>query len=338
MTRRHLLRIVFGLVLSAICLYFSMREVTVGELMAELAGAEHLYLIPAMVAVIVSLVVRAHRWQLILAPIKRVPFGSAFSAVSIGFMANNVLPMRAGEVVRAVVIGRKESISRSAALATVAVERVFDVLALVGILAIGAVTHGLPSEIHTPLRVFAVVSVAVLAALAVVARRTESTGSVVRVLPGGTSRWGDRVARLLDSFRNGLEILRSPRVTVFCLLESVGVWICYMAAYHWSLEAFALDLPLGAPLLLVGVVSIGVMLPSAPGYLGTMQYFFTLAVEPFGVDEKVAVSASWFYWFGQYAPVTLLGLVYFLRENVSFRSALDSPGPVDEAPVTETRR
>ena len=100
-----------------------------------------------------------------------------------------------------------------------------------------------------------------------------------------------------------------------------------MATYHFSLVAFDLELGLRAPILLLGVVSIGVMLPSAPGYIGTMQFFFMMALRPFHVDENLALSASFFFWVAQYVPVTVIGLVYFARENVNFRSVLNEERP-----------
>jgi hypothetical protein len=158
---------------------------------------------------------------------------------------------------------------------------------------------------------------------ALLARTASPAQTFVHRFPGGKSRWGARIGRQLDSFRAGLGVFRSLRDTIVTLVVSGLVWGCFVAAYHFTLVAFDLELGLRAPILLLGVVSIGVMLPSAPGYIGTMQWFFQQAVAPFGVSGSLALSASFFFWFAQYLPVTLIGLAYFVAENVNFRAVLD---------------
>lgn len=322
MKRSAWLRVAFGLTLSAVFLYFSVRGVDIEAVKAALRGAEYLYLVPAMAVVTLSFFLRALRWLIILRPVKRVSVRNAFSATMIGFMANNVLPMRAGEVVRAVVIGRQESISRSSALATIVVERVFDIVALLVTLLAGAIGHELPREIANAVWVVALTTIFAFVALAVLARTESPAETFVRRFPGGGSKWGGRIARQLDYFRVGLGVFRNSVATAVTLVLSALVWGCFVAAYHFTLVAFDLHLGLRPPILLLGVVSIGVMLPSAPGYIGTMQWFFQKAVAPFGVGGSLALSASFFFWFAQYLPVTVIGLVYFVMENVNLKSVL----------------
>lgn len=315
-------RVAVGLTLSAVFLFFSLRDVDLSEVVTALESAQYLYLIPAMGVVLLSFFLRALRWRIILVPVKQVSVRNAFSATMIGFMANNVLPMRAGELVRAVVIGRQESISRSSSLATIVVERVFDIVALLATLMVGAIGHKLPEEIEHAVWIVGAATIAAFTLFTLLARTGRPAHSLLAKLPGGRSRWAGRIATQLDFFRAGLGVFRSASATIVTLLLSVVVWACFVAAYHFTLVAFDLHLGLRAPILLLGVVSIGVMLPSAPGYIGTMQWFFQKAVEPFGVDGSLALSASFFFWFAQYLPVTVVGLIYFLADNVNFKSVL----------------
>lgn len=332
MTRSTILRVSLGIGLSVVFLVISMRGVDLGEMTEALSHARYWTLIPAMGAVVLSFFLRAVRWQLILRSLRPVSLHDAYAATMIGFMANNILPMRIGEVVRAVVIGRRAKVSRSSALATVAVERVFDVVILLAVLVLGSAGYELPESIRGAIGVLGVGTVLILGVLVVLARR-ERVGAVVARLPGGSSRIGQKVAVTLDKFQDGFGIFRDARTVTLTLLLSVLVWGGFVVAYHYSLVAFGLDLSLRAPLFLLGVVSIGVMLPSAPGYIGTMQYFFAFAVEPFGVDRAVALSASWFFWFAQYVPVTLLGLGYFAHENVTLRGVMDDPDVKEDRPA-----
>jgi uncharacterized protein (TIRG00374 family) len=311
-------------VLSAVFLFSSMRGVRVAEVLDALRAAKYLYILPAMAMVVLSFAVRSLRWQVILDPVKRVGAGNAFSSTMIGFMANNVLPMRAGEVVRAIVIARQERVSRSSALATIVVERVFDTGALLLTLLLGAVGFDLPPQIRSGIWIVAGTTGLSLLIFWVLAVRKRGIGDRIKSLPGGGSRVGQRVASLFESFRLGLLVLRSwPRVLLIVLLSGL-VWVIFVFAYQLSFAAFDLHLSFRAPLFALGVVAIGIMLPSAPGYLGTMQYFFTFALATFGVEKSVAVSASWFFWAVQYFPVTVIGLAYFAKENLSLRQVFDT--------------
>ena len=323
MTSSRTLRIVVGLAFSAVFLWLSVRGVNMTEVLHAIRSANYLYLVPAMLAVTFSFFVRALRWRVMLNPIKHVTVRNAFSATMIGFMANNVLPMRMGEVVRAVVIGRQESISPSAALATVVVERVFDVIALLIVLLIGSGGYELPPELRSGTWVITVVTVVVFIVFAILSRRHVSFDRLVQKLPGGRSRVGARVGRFLNAFQEGLGILRSSRQVILAFLLSGVIWGSFVLVYYLSLVAFGLELPLRAPLLLLGIVSIGVMLPSAPGYIGTMQAFYTLALVPFAVNSAVGLSSSWFFWIAQYLPVTLIGVLYFFRENLNLKTFMD---------------
>jgi uncharacterized protein (TIRG00374 family) len=333
MNAKLLARVLVGIGISVVFLWASTREVSLRDLLSALSHARYEYLLPAMLSVVGSFTVRALRWRWILHPIKPVSMRNAFSATMIGFMANNVLPMRAGEVLRAVAIGRTEKMSRSAAVATIALERVFDLVALLLVVLLGSRRHSLPAEIRGAMWVLWAGTLVTLIAATLLVRSSRGPGAWIEAAPGGKTRLGRRAARMMNAFQGGLGVLRDPKRTLGCLVLSAVVWGFFVLTYHFSLEAFRLGLSLDAPFLLLGVVSIGVMLPSAPGYIGTMQLFFTLALEPFGVDKTLALSASWFFWFAQYTPVTAIGLAYFARENMTLRSALATKGDEERASV-----
>jgi len=330
MTARNVARVAFGIGLSVLFLWLSTRDVSLRELLEALSHARYVYLLPAMLTVVGSFAVRALRWRLILRPIKGVAMRNAFSATMIGFMANNVLPMRAGEVLRAVAIGRSERMSRSAAVATIALERIFDLVALLLVVLLGSTRHALPQEIRGAMWVLWIGTLATLLAAAFLVRTNRGPGVWLARLPGSQTQIGRRLIRMVNAFQDGLAILRDPRRTIECLVLSGVVWAFFVLTYHLSLQALGLSLPIDASFLLLGVVSIGVMLPSAPGYIGTMQLFFTLALEPFSVDKTLALSASWFFWFAQYTPVTAIGLVYFAKENMTLRAALAGKGEYEK--------
>lgn len=329
------LRIAFGIVLSVVFLYFSLRGVDLGEAWASLKAAKHLYFFPAMIMVAISFFVRAVRWKVILGAMKPVSLSHAFSATMIGFMANNVLPMRAGELVRALAIGRHASLSRSSALATIVVERIFDMMILLIVLAIGASGKTIPNELRQGLIVVTVVTALMMVGFAIWARTGRRLGP--RIARMGGPRWGERLGSLVDSFQDGLGTLGSVRRGVRVFLLSIAVWGFFVAAVELCLQAFFIETGFKGPVFLLGVVSLGVMLPSAPGYIGTMQYFFTLSLAAFAIPKAVSVSASWFYWLAQYIPVTVVGLACVTRENMNLRGLTREAGAKGGEPALGER-
>ena len=127
-------KFIIGLLVSLVFLYLAFRKVDFSELWSALKGANYWYILPNIVLVILSMWMRAYRWKFMIHPIKKVGLGRLFSTVMIGFMANNVLPARLGEFVRAYSLGAKENISKSATFATIVIERIFDGFAILFIL------------------------------------------------------------------------------------------------------------------------------------------------------------------------------------------------------------
>lgn len=123
-----------GIGISVLFLFLAFRKVNLHELKKALESANYIYLIPAILLTILSLWIRAFRWQYILQPVREIRVSSLFSATMIGFMANNLLPVRLGEFVRAYTIGEKERISKSSSLATIVVERIFDGITILSFL------------------------------------------------------------------------------------------------------------------------------------------------------------------------------------------------------------
>ena len=136
-------RWIIGIVVSLFFLWVAFRQVSdVGHLAEALGSANYLWLAPAVALYLLGLLVRALRWRILLLPIARIPTGPLFGILSIGFLVNNVLPARLGEIARAILVGRRHGVSRSAALATVVVERIFDGVVMLLFLGVASATAG----------------------------------------------------------------------------------------------------------------------------------------------------------------------------------------------------
>lgn len=313
-------RTIAGILISIIFLYFAFRKVDFDELSEALAGAQYLYLIPVFVLAVLSLCVRALRWQYLLLPVKRISFGSLFTTATIGLMVNNLLPARLGEFVRAYLIGERENISKSAALATIVIERIFDGLAILMILiyAFAFRTVAFPHWFNKT--IYIVIGLYGLAIIFLILLRLRSNDAMkisnflTRPLPAKVRA---AIARALDSFVHGLEIIHNFKELIISFVLSVLVWVPNVVIVYILLRAFGIDLPFHSATVVFIIIAIGTMIPSAPGFVGTIQYCSVIGLAIFSVPKSIALSFSIVYHIGVFIPVTGTGLICLLLNNIS---------------------
>jgi len=314
--------LVLGLLISAFFLYLAFRNTDWHALGAHLGGARHAYLIPASLLTLFAFWIRAVRWGQLLAPLQRIGAGTLYSATMIGFMCNNVLPMRLGEFVRAWVIGRSTRVSPSAAFATIVIERLFDLFAMAGIfglILLFAPFHN--RSFKMGVLIACLLGGAVLAFLIAYYLMGERfRRRVEAILPRPIRA---RVLGLLRSFQAGLEIFRDPRRLLLIGILTFAMWFCFAIVIRIcfasaQLETGGATLPPLASLVVMVVMAIGIMVPSGPGFVGTLQAAAVLGLAIVGYhDRNKALSFSILYHFTQWFPVVLVGLIYLIRENLS---------------------
>jgi uncharacterized protein (TIRG00374 family) len=270
---------------------------------------------------------RARRWRYLFPPRSAPP--GLVPAVMIGYMANNVLPLRAGEVVRVYVVARR---SRAAgadatghafwtALATLVVERVLDSLAVVLMLAVLVLVVPVPAF----LQVGALAVLAVdLGGIAVLVALVAAPARCARLIERLSARWprlGQRTLSAFETFVRGLEGIRAPAHTLPILVWTVIVWVIPASAASLMLAAMNLELPWVAGWVVLAFVGLSISIPSAPGYVGVFHAAAALAVGLFGVAQEAAVGYALVFHASQILPVIALGWVYLLREQVSLGEA-----------------
>jgi len=321
-------RIVVGVLITVFFLWLAVRNVDIAAVRDALRHASYRYLIPAAVFCSTGYVLRTLRWQRILAPTKRVAFPRLFPVLMVGFTANNLLPARIGEFVRAFLLARRERVSPSFSLATIVLERVCDGLMLIALMA--ATLLLVPIPVNDP-KIALVESVAalifggatvVLILLLFIPRPILAVVRLcVRPLP---ARVAARITGLIDAFIVGLEALRSPLAIAKIAGLSVLIWACEAGTFGSALLAFPLGLERGewvaATAFLLVFVNLGIMIPSAPGYIGTYQLFATIALGAFAVPEAAGLVLSFVVHALQYSLVTTVGLFCIWRLGLSPRA------------------
>src|SRR5512139_1785487 len=145
----HALKLIIGLGIGAMFFYLAVRSVDIEQMLAALGRTHYGFVLLSAALMFAAHYLRALRWRYFLAPVKRVPTGSLFSALMIGYAANTFVPAHLGEVLRAFVIGKKQDISASAAFASIVVERIVDVVSLIAVMAIVIMVHPFPEWVET---------------------------------------------------------------------------------------------------------------------------------------------------------------------------------------------
>lgn len=312
-----------GAVISLAALYFFFSTVTLGDLTQALGHMNPWWLIPSTLLLAGAFGLRAVRWHFLMRPVARVGLRSLFAALMVGFLANNILPAHLGEVVRAMVLGREEKVSTSATLATVVLERVYDGLAVVLLLLLvllfldrpgaaveGAITlDGLRTAGWVGLAFFLGVLVVLQAFCFWRGPSLKVLGWCCRPLPAKLS---GPIMSFAGSFADGLAVARATDL-MWIAVYSMVIWGVY-GLWAWSLlPAFGLNLGFWAGALVEVVVALALIIPAAPGFVGTFHIAASSALLFFGVDATVAASYAMVLWLLHFVFTSLVGLYYFWR-------------------------
>ena len=331
-------RILVGVVISAVALYFALPPrdewATVG---AAFARVQYGYVVPIALLSVYSVVVRCQRWQLLLHPVGYVPMLPLVSATAIGFFCNMVLPLRAGEVIRPVLLARRTGTPVSSVFASVLVERLLDMLTILLFLGIVMAAVPVSEAIRRSGMVFVALAIVTVAFVVLLQRRHPAT---VRVLEGLVTRMPERArpraSAALHDFIAGLQGIGNAGTLAWIGLYSIYLWSVIAAVFAVGFVACDLPVPLvTGSLALVTVVAGAVSAPSAPGFIGTFQAGAVVALALFGIGRAEAIPYAFVIWAAQWATQIVLGVVFLLRENVSFRDiqAAESPdGAVQSEP------
>lgn len=314
-------RFLVGIALGAIFLYLSVRQVNFRETWETLRQARYHYLAGLFLLNFAALWLRSVRWRVFLKPVQVIPSARLLSPLCIGMMANFIFPARAGEFVRAYLVGRREGISKSSAFATVVVERLFDGMAIISFLALAPFLlpplEGKTSRLlqWSGLGIF-VFYFTVLAVLLVLSHHREALAGYLARSPLA-ARWKvvAKVFSLAMKFADGLAILKSRREAFFALALSYVIWIIAGVINLLMMRAIGLDLPLYAAFFLVVIQSFGVMVPS-PGFVGGYQFAHVFALGVYGVLESQAFSLSILIHAGYFFTFVGLGLFFLGREQL----------------------
>jgi uncharacterized protein (TIRG00374 family) len=350
--RTHV-RTAFVSLLAIALLAWFLRHANLADVWMQVRTARLDLLIVGLLLVAATYWARVCRWQQLLTPIGPTRFRNVFRATVIGFAALSLLPARAGDVLRPYLLARQERLSAPATFATIVLERVLDLFAVIALLAIFVWTFAnsstLPPRLLRPVVVSAAIASAVAVVLMIVmwvlASHPERVGRLVyaaaRVLP---HRIADRLAEFATTFSGGFAAARTPANLAMALVWSFPVWLT-IAAQTWVVtRAFGIDMPFTGSFLLQSLLVIGVAVPT-PGGVGSFHEAYRFGVTTFfhAANDR-AVAAAILVHALSFIPVVLVGIIFMAQDGLSVHRLKELAGEArqqemqqtDEVPILRT--
>jgi uncharacterized protein (TIRG00374 family) len=321
-----------GVVISAVFMYIALSGLHLDEVWEEVKNAKFIWLLPGVAIYFVGVWVRSWRWHYMLRPLKKISTKTMFPIVTIGYMGNNIYPARAGELLRAVVLKRREDVPVSASLATIIVERLFDGVVMLAFVFLNlpelarlTQDSGFVGNIQTlalwgTVAFFGALLVFLLAAMFPKTAKRLIERLVSRFVP---ARWQERLMGFVDRFLSGLESLRSPRDALMIFFTSVLIWLLETGKYWFVMHAFSFKVSFFALMLMNGIVNLATTIPSAPGYVGTFDLPGIALLTAYNIPKNIATGYTLVLHVALWLPITLLGVFYFTKEGLKWTEKID---------------
>ena len=339
------LKVAASLVISGFFIWLTLRNTDLGQVWVSLRSANYLYLVPYFAVLTAIHFCRVVRWGILLEPVGKPDFKRLNSAGAIGFMALMIMPFRLGEFARPLLVAEKGRIRRSAAMASVVVERVVDGIAM-GMVLIVALLFSNPATRNEAslqwvrvggLMVFGAFLALLVFLVVAYHKRDLAVRVVERVASPVSPKLAAKLAGMLDAFIGGLKLVPDRRKVALFFLLTAFYWGINGFGMALLARGFGLVLEPAATFAVLGVLVVGVMIPAGPGMLGTFQGAVILAMQLFfpGQGSEAPILAyAWVLWAAQFGQQVLFGLLFLTLGHISFGRLWDSSEEGDEEELT----
>ena len=309
-----------GIAFSALFLWLALRDTHWGGIKQAFANASIWPIIPMYICLACFYWLKAVRWRVLLSPSHQVGTRKLVPAMMAGAAGNNLLPAHFGEIVRVYYAGSRLNIPKSTVLATLVLERVLDIIVVLGILSIAFVFGGFSRALLGAGSLLLVIAVSVsLLCIALTLYNDRAASFVKTRLTFLSVSLRQKIVEQIINVGAGLASLREGRLYFQVLINSLVQWLLMAGCIYCALVALKIDVSPLVAIVILGITVAGLALPTSPGFFGTIEYCFVLGLATVGVDANTAVSAAIFYHVPAWLAVTLGGLLIVHLNHASFR-------------------
>jgi len=324
---RFVIVTVIGLLLLALVLV----RVDLRRMLDTLAAADYVYLLPALAAQMVFFVVKAWRWRFLIPSERRIPYSTLFSTTLVGYFGNQIIGASSGELLRSIVLGQKETWSKSAALGTIFVEHMWDILVLCLLLLAMLWFVPLPPLVQTVVQSSLLVLLLGGLVVALLLSRGEWTTRLVGVIASRLSaKFARRITGVLERFTEGVRAMQEWRRSLLALLITLPQWLVLTVSYYFLGRAALIPLGLGPYLFPVVVIALAATIPNPPWNVGMLEILSITTLGVFGVASSQALAFVVLMRAMRLVPI-IWGYALFSREGYGLR-ARSEPGLEAEHP------
>jgi hypothetical protein len=337
--------LLLGLLISAGFLWFAFHDLQLHEIQAALRGANYRWLVPGILVYLTSIWFRSWRWGFLLRGCKRIPTSQLYSVVVIGYMGNNILPFRLGEVLRAYLLWRREQVNVGTTFTTALLERLFDGLTMVLFVLFGLLFVPMSAFLSQLVTVASIVFFGALVIFLLLASRPDLLRRIADLIIKTVTPEQLRapLLNLIEGIVDGLATLRKGRDVLIVFGVTIWIWTLELIQYWLVSLAFDLHLPYPGLMLVEGAINLLTALPSLPGYIGTFEVGIKI-LEGIGAPSGTAGSYILVLHAIILIPVTLLGLAFVAREGIQWtdiweaESEVANPAPESKTPHRKEER
>ncbi len=319
--KKHV-RAILGIGISVALLWWVLREVSLATVLHELSQSNPWLFAIATVCATLIFPLRARRWRTILDPIyPKLPFGPLWRATAIGMMLNNILPARAGEPARAYVLSRETAVPFSTAIASIAVDRVFDAIVVLLLAFLSVLDPRFPADVRVggeSITSWAIAGATlIVVAVVVLYALVFFPSQLIRLFELFARRLSPKIEErgraALLKFSDGLSVLRSPKHFAAVMGWTIAHWLMNGIGFWLAMKAVGIDAPFSAALLLQAMIAMGVAVPAAPGYFGLYEKVAILGLAIYAVPASLATTWALGFHVLTFIPFTIFGAVYAAR-------------------------
>lgn len=318
--------LVFNIAISAIFIWLALHGIDFTELSHSFKGIDYSFAIVGVLFNLFSCWLRAARLHYMTLPIQRVKIMNYFSSVMIGFMVNNILPFRLGELMRGYALKKSDGVSFSASMGIIVVERIIDVMSLLIVFGVLTIFYPFPGWVKNGGILVAVIVVAVTVILMLMIKRTEVTLRVFNKTLGiFSNKMVESGNHFLTSFLTGARFLHNLKSYVWITLLTFLIWATFTVSIFtlfYSMNFNAEGLGVFEAVVFMVFTCFAIMIPAAPGYVGTFHEIAKQSLVLFGIDKEKALGFAIIIHALNYISITGVGFIYFLRSNLKLKQAL----------------
>ncbi|MDR2457864.1 MAG: flippase-like domain-containing protein [Clostridiales Family XIII bacterium] len=317
MFKKHFFKILIGICISIFLIWLTLRQVDIKKSLELIVSVNYFILIPAILVYCFSYVVRSIRYYYILLPLKKTKVLENFPYTVIGFFANNIIPLRLGELIRAKITGERLQMSRGSALATIVIERLFDVTIFVSFFFLILAIMPFPEFIKRSFYILTIIFFICLAILYIVLIHKDKALKVLSKIPLSL-KLKSFITDFLNRFTGGLAILKNPDILIKTFIFSAILWITEALFVLIVTYACGIQISILGAIFIVIVVGMGGIIPTAPGYLGAFEMMGVLALSTLSVDKDLAFVCVAIWHFLSLVLIFTLGSLCIIKSKLAF--------------------